>query len=944
MIQTLQSTTTKLRSSTPTRGRGRNGPGGGAKSAPSKSSRSRSRSAARRKPEAQRENGGGPRALFSSGFSSPADEPGGLQMKKSFSSPELTQRGRQQPPPSPARSGKKKLPNFKKLGSIRFRGNKPGGGDGSERSFANYVSVTPARDPGRRPPGRRRSPSPAGRADPAAAAAQAAATLTAGLAGIRGRLSPSPQRQLETIDGGAAAAPASPRRSPRDKALSILARVSRAEGQPQDPAGSPGSCTIATERAPSPATSPRIARPATAFGGPSAFAFVSDDGFTRRVDSYDGQVIACTDSACPTYEVGNYLGGGVAGVVYEGKRLRPAHEYPPVRTGGDAQMAVYANALGAAGAPPPPASPGSPVPMTMKTPSVSSVRRTRSRQERDGDAAAPGQAGTGLMADVYRSVVVKTPSHATQSTATSSGRRASAGHHQPAAAVGVRGPLHDDPSSDAAPAAGGCATTLFGNCFADAAYDPSGDGGGPADPDAGGHASPDAPPRYAAVDAAAIEVPAAFSSTEEDGGFHQVVVENDADAPNRTRREARALVARGPDDGDGPSHRRQDSGILHGDAPELDWASLAVGGPPERLDVSETVAIKILNPVGFRLLNPDALRSAVIVREGTLPTVNPDGSYELREEHVWWLVNPNSRNLRSLQRKNGAVSGAASVNQSVRSGDDLSEESSIKRQGSHISGSGTGIDRGRPERGLRLSLVATYVDPQTNALTELPLPRCVEIWGHPPFAATDEEFEAMMEALLRLNAGGDRGGSSGAGRRQRSTNSATGGVTRSRSGTGAADLLARRRRGGGATVYCPALSAYIAIPAIPPKYLRWLKQRRLATKEVRNMMRIGRHRNVVHLYEVLELVQESKSTMFLILELVRGGELFDLISSNTASSRRAEGGGGSVSKREGNAEHERTMRKFFRELASGIAFIHQCGVAHRDLKPEVRLVDYSPRF
>ena len=48
------------------------------------------------------------------------------------------------------------------------------------------------------------------------------------------------------------------------------------------------------------------------------------------------------------------------------------------------------------------------------------------------------------------------------------------------------------------------------------------------------------------------------------------------------------------------------------------------------------------------------------------------------------------------------------------------------------------------------------------------------------------------------------------------------------------------------------------------------------------MMLIGRHRNVVHLFEVLECIQETKSTMFLVLELVRGGELFDLISSNTA--------------------------------------------------------------
>ena len=34
------------------------------------------------------------------------------------------------------------------------------------------------------------------------------------------------------------------------------------------------------------------------------------------------------------------------------------------------------------------------------------------------------------------------------------------------------------------------------------------------------------------------------------------------------------------------------------------------------------------------------------------------------------------------------------------------------------------------------------------------------------------------------------------------------------------------------------------------------------------MMLIGQHRNVVHPYEVLEIVQDSKSIMFLILELV----------------------------------------------------------------------------
>ena len=93
------------------------------------------------------------------------------------------------------------------------------------------------------------------------------------------------------------------------------------------------------------------------------------------------------------------------------------------------------------------------------------------------------------------------------------------------------------------------------------------------------------------------------------------------------------------------------------------------------------------------------------------------------------------------------------------------------------------------------------------------------------------------------------------------------------------------------------------------------------------MMLIGRHRNVVHLYEVLEYIQDAKSTMFLVLELVRGGELFDLISSNS-----------SRGKKDVDANSELTMRKFFRELSSGIHYCHANGIAHRDLKPENLLV------
>lgn len=315
----------------------------------------------------------------------------------------------------------------------------------------------------------------------------------------------------------------------------------------------------------------------------------------------------------------------------------------------------------------------------------------------------------------------------------------------------------------------------------------------------------------------------------------------------------------------------------------------------------DTVAIKILNPVGFRLSSPSACGSAAVVKKGV------DMSYDVKkglkpmtEDHVWWLVNPSSR---SSRRK-------------IQSNNNPGSPEKRRHDDGYAPAEGT-----TKELGLKLSLIAAYMDPKSNNLKELPLVRCIEIWGHAPFGSTEDEFENMMDAIERVNNG-------------HSFDEYEDGDIPLIDGLEESGLY-RAANSKKTVEFCADLNAYVTVPACPPKFIRWLRQRRAVTKEIRNMMRIGRHKNVVHLFEVLELIQDSKSTMFLILELVKGGELFDLISSNTAISKMLDSSVQHLSEIEQN---EYAMLRYFKELSSGIAYCHANGIAHRDLKPENLLV------
>mmetsp|Transcript_800 Transcript_800/g.1970 ORF Transcript_800/g.1970 Transcript_800/m.1970 type:complete len:964 (-) Transcript_800:119-3010(-) len=512
------------------------------------------------------------------------------------------------------------------------------------------------------------------------------------------------------------------------------------------------------------------------------------DGFCRRVDMYDGQVIVVDKK--PIYEIGNYLGGGVAGVVYEGHRLRPKEEYP-VRSG---------------------------------------ISQNRDRVEEASKADSSAK-GSGFASGVFF-----------------------------------------------------CGTNACGTVD-DVIDEPN----GVQTPNNKGKNVLHAPPLLEAEgDAVAIEATVSYDET---GG----VMLDAQDAPSRSKHYTKAAAV--------PTRLRAHSNksLQHGLS-------------------DESVAIKILNPVGYRILQADALKDCVVVRKGQ--SMEKDvlrGEKPMEDKHVWWLVNPNSRNLITLQRYNGK-----------------DKNSTVPK--------GLQIDRGSAKKGLRLSLIAAYIDPRDGSLRELTLTRCIEIWGHIPFNASDVEFDDMMTAIERINAGypppafpafddvpgrvaTDQTGQTGSSSANSSSDGGRGlpPVVFGKARTG----LVRAAFSERVTVNCKELNAFIAIPAVPSKYLRWLRQRRAATKEIRNMMLIGRHKNVLHLFEVLEYIQDSKSTMFLVLELVKGGELFDLISSSAGKGTR------SVQDIE---QSEQMMRTFFYELSSGINYCHLSGIAHRDLKPENLLV------
>ncbi|KAK9743461.1 hypothetical protein RND81_03G240900 [Saponaria officinalis] len=83
-----------------------------------------------------------------------------------------------------------------------------------------------------------------------------------------------------------------------------------------------------------------------------------------------------------------------------------------------------------------------------------------------------------------------------------------------------------------------------------------------------------------------------------------------------------------------------------------------------------------------------------------------------------------------------------------------------------------------------------------------------------------------------------------------------------------------------------------------------------------SIMKLVRHPHIVRLHEVIA----SRTKIYIILEYITGGELFDKIVQHGRLS-------------------ELEARRYFQQLIDGVECCHNKGVYHRDLKPENLLLD-----
>ncbi|KAI8377947.1 kinase-like domain-containing protein [Radiomyces spectabilis] len=110
----------------------------------------------------------------------------------------------------------------------------------------------------------------------------------------------------------------------------------------------------------------------------------------------------------------------------------------------------------------------------------------------------------------------------------------------------------------------------------------------------------------------------------------------------------------------------------------------------------------------------------------------------------------------------------------------------------------------------------------------------------------------------------------------------------------------------------------VAIKVIAKAYLASNPSVERSVRREIAIMKLLDHPNIVNLIDVID--SPHSSNLYLILEYVPGGELFDRLVSQGRMS-------------------EVTARKYFQQIIIALEYCHQHYVCHRDLKPENLLLD-----
>jgi len=107
----------------------------------------------------------------------------------------------------------------------------------------------------------------------------------------------------------------------------------------------------------------------------------------------------------------------------------------------------------------------------------------------------------------------------------------------------------------------------------------------------------------------------------------------------------------------------------------------------------------------------------------------------------------------------------------------------------------------------------------------------------------------------------------------------------------------------------------VAIKILNKKKLRSMEMESKVESEIAILASLN-HPHIIRLYEVIR----TQSDIFMVMEYVARGELFDYIVTNGRLT-------------------ESEALKFFQQIICGIEYIHYKGIVHRDLKPENLLLD-----